>query len=159
MFPDAAATTRMQRLLAEPLGRTVVTLAPQPQSLFRRNLAAAFGADTQPDATDLAEFWQLLRFNGGHRAVAAVMHYLRDRAGRAERLVGALTRAEIPLLLLHAPGDPIVGPRTLARWRARMTRGRVAELDCHVGHYPPLEAPGHVLAAWRDLQHTLEAAA
>ena len=157
IFPAEAETTAMQRLLIGPLGPMIARLAPQPYTLFRRNLAHAFGPDTPADEATLADLWQLLRFNEGHRATPWVMQYLRDRLACADRLVTAITQTRIPRLLIHAPGDPIVGERMREQWQARIPEADIADLGRRLGHYPPLEAPQAVLEAFNGFQRRLKA--
>jgi len=152
LFPAEVEPTPMQRVLTGPLGPLVATLTPSARSRFCRNLADTFGPNTRPSAAELAEFWQLLRYNEGHRATPRVMQYLHDRTRRQERLVGAMRAASTPLQLINAPGDPVIGDRLRASWRRTVPQGELVELPAHIGHYAPVEAPREVLDAFQAFQ-------
>jgi len=152
LFPAEVEPTPMQRVLTGPLGPLVATLTPYARSRFCRNLADTFGPNTRPTAAELAEFWQLLRYNEGHRATPWVMQYLHDRKRRQERLVGAMQNASIPLQLIHTAGDPIIGGRILEPWLRTVPHGECTEISGDIGHYAPLEAPREVLDAFLAFQ-------
>ncbi len=148
LFPEAAHVTAMQRLLLSPLGPLAARFAPQPRRAFRRRMLAAFGARRRPSDRELEEIWRLFRCNGGQIAVPAVLCYLRDRCWLADRLVGALESAEVPLALICSADDPLSGAPTMAAWRRRLPRAPLFQLPAGTGHYAPLECPEAVLEAY-----------
>ncbi len=152
LFPDVGQPTRMQRLLLSPVGPWISRLTPHPYSIFRRRLAEAFGSDTQPSEDELRIIWRLLRFNRGHVVVPDVLVYLRDRERLADRLAGALQRTDTPIGLICGAGDPMGGAEVMRVWRERLPEAPVFELDPRVGHYPPLECPQDVVAAYRSFR-------
>jgi pimeloyl-ACP methyl ester carboxylesterase len=155
LFPDVGQPTRMQRLLLSPLGPWISRLTPHPYGIFRRRLAEAFGSDTQPSETELRIMWRLLRFNRGHVVVPDVLIYLRDRERLADRLAGALEQTNTPIGLICGAGDPMGGAEVMRVWRERLPEAPVFELDPRVGHYPPLECPQEVVAAYRSFRRSL----
>ena len=152
LFPDVGQPTRMQRLLLSPVGPWISRLTPHPYSIFRRRLAEAFGSDTQPSENELRIIWRLLRFNRGLVVVPNVLVYLRDRERLADRLSGALERTDTPIGLICGAGDPMGGAEVMRVWRERLPEAPVFELDPRVGHYPPLECPQDVVAAYRSFR-------
>ncbi len=152
LFPNIGRPTRMQRLLLAPLGPWISRFTPHPYSIFRRRLAEAFGSDTQPSENELRIIWRLLRFNRGHVVVPNVLVYLRDRERLADRLAGALQRTDTPIGLICGAGDPMGGAEVMRVWRERFPEAPVFELDPRVGHYPPLECPQDVVAAYRSFR-------
>ncbi len=155
LFPEAARVTLMQRLLLSPLGPVVARFAPQPKRAFRRRLCAAFGARCQPTEVELDEIWQLFRLNQGQAAVPAVLCYLRERWRLSGRLVSALQRTPAPLALVCSAEDSLSGAPTMAAWRSSLPAAPLFELPGGVGHYPPLECPEAVLAAYTSFHETL----
>lgn len=148
LFPEGMHPTPTQRLLIGPLGPAIARLAPQPYRIFRRKLVRNFGPGREPAEEELAELWELLRFNDGQRVTPRVLQYLRERRSRRARWVGALGRADIPLQLINGAADPVVGADTPGLWRSHVPAGELAELPADVGHYPPLEAPRETLDAY-----------
>jgi len=148
LFPEGMHPTPMQRLLIGPLGPWIAAFAPQPYRIFRRKLARNFGPGRAPAEAEMAELWELLRFNDGHRVTPRVLQYLRERVTQRERWVGALEQARIPLQLINGAADPVVGADTPTLWRRHVPQGELAELPDDVGHYPPLEAPDETLQAY-----------
>ena len=55
----------------------------------------------------------------------------------------------MPIGLINGLEDPISGRSIVARWRELLPHAPVYELP-GVGHYPQVEAPEEVLAAYRD---------
>jgi pimeloyl-ACP methyl ester carboxylesterase len=73
--------------------------------------------------------------------------YIDERRAHRSRWVGALVQAEVPLTLIDGAADPISGAHMGARWRELVPRADVTLLD-GIGHYPQVEAPAAVLAAY-----------
>ncbi len=55
----------------------------------------------------------------------------------------------VPLCLINGSDDPISGRHMAARYRELVGNTNITELE-QVGHYPQLEAPAAVLAAWQN---------
>jgi pimeloyl-ACP methyl ester carboxylesterase len=139
LFPETHRPTRIQRLLASPLGPLVARATTQ--RLFRRGFSAVFGARTQPSATDLDEAWALIAAGGGtHRIAHRLIGYMEQRRRHRARWVGAVTGARVPLRLICGADDPVSGAHAAARYRELVPAADVRLLD-GVGHYPQLEAP------------------
>jgi len=87
--------------------------------------------------------------------VPAVICYLRDRCRLADRLVGGLESATIPMALVCSAEDALSGGPTMAEWRRRFPEAPLFELPAGVGHYAPLECPGAVLQFYASFRDTL----
>jgi len=148
LFPESKHETAMQRLLLSPLGPLLARCAPQPKSAFRHRFAATFGRNSQPSEAEIEAAWTLLRAGGGQRVVPRVIGYLRERHQLADRLVGALERADIPLALICAPDDRLSGAAVIEAWRRRLPGHPVYPLPAGIGHYPPLECPRALVDAY-----------
>lgn len=158
VFPEVARENGVQRLLCSPLGPLLARCAPNPRRAFHRHLAAALRPGTC-DEHDLEAFWRQFAHADGHRRIAAVSTYLRERRRLADRWRGALERTTVPLCYAAGAGDRLTGAPTLERWRALLPHAACIELDPSLGHYPPLEDPHGLMAAWTDFVDTAPAAA
>jgi pimeloyl-ACP methyl ester carboxylesterase len=70
-----------------------------------------------------------------------------ERRAHRERWVGALVNATIPLRLVDGPEDPVSGAHLAARYRELVPDADVVLLP-GIGHYPQVEAPEQVVAAF-----------
>ena len=96
---------------------------------------------------ELSEAWQRLTRDGGKAMMPKLLGYIAERRRHRERWVGALLQAGVPLALINGVDDPISGRSIVARWRELLPAATVFELD-GVGHYPQVEAPDDVVAAY-----------
>ena len=142
IFPAAQQPTRLQRLLAGPLGPIVGLLLTRRGA--EKGLAKVFGHATQPSAEEMAGFMSLIEANNGRRILPGMLKYLDERRRNADRWVGALTASPAPLLLIDGLLDPVSGGNMTALWRSLLPEAGLVELD-HVGHYPQVEDPAAVL--------------
>jgi len=76
-----------------------------------------------------------------------LIRYMRERRERRARWVGALQAGVVPLKLIDGAADPISGAHMAARYRELVPAADVTLLE-GVGHYPQVEAPQQVLAAF-----------
>ena len=145
LFPEATFPLRIQRLLAGPLGPLLARLVNE-----RTFTASLQRICARPwPAGELAEAWQQLTRDGGRAVMPKLLRYIAERRRHRERWVGALLHAGVPLALINGLEDPISGRSIVARWRELLPAAPVYEL-AGVGHYPQVEAPQDVLAAYRD---------
>lgn len=143
LFPEATRPLRLQRLLASPLGPLLARFTSERR--FATSMAHIC-ARPWPEG-ELAEAWQHLVRNGGKAAMPRLLRYIAERRQHRERWVGALLHAGVPIALVNGLEDPISGRSIVARWRELLPAAPVFELP-GVGHYPQVEAPEEVLAAY-----------
>ncbi len=148
LFVEGAHPTAMQKLLLSPLGPLITRLAPTPYSLFKKKLGRAFGTLRPPTEDDFRAIWTLLRHDNGHTTVPYALRYLRERAARRDRWVGALESAQIPMCLINGAADPVAGRDVPRIWSRLLPDAPLYQLDPRVGHYPPLEDPQGTLDAF-----------
>ncbi len=146
LFPETHRPRPIQRLLASPLGSWVARLSTERS--FSRSFAAIFGPRTKPTRDEMHAFWQLASRDEGMRALAGLIAYMRERVEHRERWVGALVETTIPIVAINGLLDPVSGAHMIARLSELRPSTRVVRLD--VGHYPQVEAPAEVLAAYLD---------
>lgn len=150
LFPETHRPRLIQRLLLSPLGPLLATLMNRQS--FGRSLRAIFGPNTPPSAFELDSFWALICFNNGRAALPRLLQYMPERRKFRERWVGALQSAQIPLALINGSQDPISGAHMVARYREIVaTPTQIFEL-ADIGHYPQIEDPAGVLAAFMAFQ-------
>jgi len=145
LFPEVHRPRTIQKLLLTPLGPLLSLLTNQRS--FERSFSAIFGANTQPSAEELAQFWQLIRSDNGNRIMHKLIRYMPERIAHRERWVGALQKTRVPLRVINGPDDPVSGAHMVARYRELVPSPDVVELT-RIGHYPQLEDPAAVLAAF-----------
>ena len=144
LFPEAHRPTRVQRLMAGPLGPLLVRAFTR--RAFGRALAAIFGPRTRPTEAELDDLWEIVTEDGGLYLAPQLLGYIEQRRRHRERWVGALLRTAVPLRLVVGPEDPVSGVSLIARYRELVPAADVVELP-GIGHYPQLEAPSAVVTA------------
>lgn len=143
LFPETHRPRLIQRLLASPLGPLVARLSNE--RMFARSFSALFV--TPPSRDELHAFWTLASKNDGMRALAGLTSYMAERRAHRERWVGALLAATLPLVVINGSRDPVSGAHMVDRLLALRPQTNVVRLP-EVGHYPQVEAPADVLAAY-----------
>jgi pimeloyl-ACP methyl ester carboxylesterase len=147
LFPEAFRPTFMQKLLLSRAGGLVSKMLTEHG--FRTSFCRVFGPNTQPSFDELAEFWQLIAYNGGADLAHRQMRYLKEREEQRERWVEALQRSRVPLRFVCGKLDPVSGMPTVQRYRELVPNPDVVVIQ-GVGHYPHLEAPAETLQALQE---------
>jgi pimeloyl-ACP methyl ester carboxylesterase len=150
LFPEATHPLRIQRWLAGPLGPLLARFTRE------RTFVASLQricARPWPEG-ELPEAWERLSRDGGRAVMPRLLRYIAERRRHRERWVGALQQAGVPIALINGLEDPISGRSIVARWRQLLPDAPVFEL-AGVGHYPQVEAPEEVLAAYREFLRTV----
>lgn len=145
LFPETHRPRLLQKLLLGPLGPLVSRLVGR--SSFGRTFAGIFGPDTKPSEAELDAFWSLVAEGDGARITHLLIRYMTERRVQRERWVGALQRTSVPLRVIDGAVDPVSGAHMVERYRQLVPRPDVVLLD-RIGHYPQVEAPQAVLAAF-----------
>jgi pimeloyl-ACP methyl ester carboxylesterase len=145
LFPEVHRARTIQKLLLTPLGPLLSRLMNRRS--FDRSFAAIFGANTQPSAEELAQFWELVRHDGGTRIMHKLIRYMPERLAHRERWVGALQRTRVPLRVINGPDDPVSGAHMVARYRELVPDPDTVSLP-GIGHYPQTEDSAGVLKAF-----------
>lgn len=147
LFPETHRPVLIQRLLLSPLGSLVSRLATRTS--VARSLSRIAGASTRPDATLIDAWWALMSHNGGRAIMHRLIRYIPERRAQRARWVGALQQTFVPIALINGAVDPISGAHMVQRYRELVPAPDVTVLD-DIGHYPQVEAPEAVLAAYFD---------
>jgi pimeloyl-ACP methyl ester carboxylesterase len=147
LFPEVHRARTIQKLLLTPLGPLLSRLMNRRS--FERSFAAIFGANTQPSAEELEQFWGLVRREGGNRIMHKLIRYMPERLQHRERWVGALQKTKVPLRVIDGPDDPVSGAHMVVRYRELVPDPDTVLLP-GIGHYPQTEDPAGVLKAFLE---------
>ncbi len=148
LFPETHRARLIQRLLLSPLGPLITRLSSK--RTFDRSFSAVFGPDTQPSTADLEAFWAIINERGGKHALHNLIRYIPDRIEHRERWVAALREAQVPIALINGSRDPVSGEHMIEHYRRIIRRDDTIVQLPNIGHYPQVEAPQAVAAAWGD---------
>ena len=154
LFPETHRPVLIQKLLLSPIGPLVAKLTNK--KAVARNMCRIFGPQTQPDAALIDAFWELMTLHDGLKVFPQLIGYMPERRLRRERWVGALQKTSVPLKLVDGMDDPVSGAHMVRRYRELVAHADITELP-GIGHYPQLEAPRDVLAAYLDFRNRLPA--
>lgn len=151
VFPEMHRPRLVQKALNGPFGPIVARLSNE--RAFARAFAEVFGPDTKPNAEELHRFWTLIAHDGGQKIGHKLIRYIDNRKLFRDRWVDALTATEVPIRLIDGLEDPVSGAHLVARYRELIVDADVVELP-GIGHYPQVEAPAAVVAAFGEFHDT-----
>jgi pimeloyl-ACP methyl ester carboxylesterase len=155
LFPETHRPVLLQKLLLSPLGPVFARLASRGS--LASSLRRIFGADTLPSDALVDGFWSLMQHNDGQAVMHRLIRYIPERRRQRERWLRAMQRTWLPLKLIDGCADPISGGHMVARYRELVPHADVTELP-HIGHYPQVEAPEAVLAAYLEFRARIRSA-
>jgi pimeloyl-ACP methyl ester carboxylesterase len=112
------------------------------------------GGVNPPSEQELRDLWCLQVRDDGKRALARIINYMEQRRQQRPRWVGALVNSKVPRRLLCGALDPVSGRHLAERYRELVPDADVV-LFGDLGHYPHLEAPGVVVAAYLQFRDAL----
>ena len=147
LFPETHHARLIQKMMLTPLGPLLTTLMKEKQ--LHRTMSKIFGPRSQPSAELIHHFWELISYNNGRRALNKLINYIPQRIMHRERWVGALQQSAVPLGLINGAVDPVSGAHMVARFLEVVGEPAYRISLPIVGHYPQVEAPAEVIAAYR----------
>jgi pimeloyl-ACP methyl ester carboxylesterase len=139
---ELAQLTPSQRLLRSALAPLLVKASSR--RLFGLQMRRILGK--QLTDADLDDMWCLLEHKDGVLRLPDTIHYIEERTRFWHRWVGALTRVDLPALVLWGPKDPVAVIGIAERLAQEIPGARLTRLD-GLGHYPQLEDPESTSAA------------
>lgn len=145
LFPETHQAVLAQRILVSPIGFLFRHL------LTRRSLASSFEkifGDAKASEAEIDAFFELFDRDGGRRNVHRLIHYMSDRRVHRQRWIDALTGAICPIGLINGSLDPVSGDHMVGRFEELVGSDYFIERLQRVGHYPQVEAPEAVRAAY-----------
>lgn len=149
IFPETHRPLLIQRLLSSPVGPLAARLSSR--TTFAASMRRIFSSQRPPTPAELDGFWSLITQGNGRAVLAPVSRYRHERVRMRARWVGALQAAAVPLRFIVGTADPIAGAAMADRYRQLVPRPDIVELAA-VGHYPQVEAPERVLAAYAEFR-------
>ena len=152
LFPDRQRLTIAHHALRGPWGPLVQRVFPV--WTFRLIFGSLFGPRTRPTRSEMETFWRLTAGRGGRRVLHPLIRYLDERDRHAGRWADALARTDAALRLVYGPADPVSGDPVARRFAEVVPHADVVRLD-GVGHYPQVEAPDRVLAAFEEFHERI----
>jgi pimeloyl-ACP methyl ester carboxylesterase len=81
---------------------------------------------------------------------------MRDRRVHRERWLNALTQSPVPLALINGGADPVSGEHLVTRYQELGCRLDWLTKLPEIGHYPQVEAPEQVTAAYLEFFKTVK---
>jgi len=153
LFPETHRARPIQKLLANPWVGPVLARAIT-YGTFSRTMRRIGGLHP-PSEHDLQDLWALQIRDDGRQALARCINYMEQRRQNRARWVGALVESKVPRRLLCGALDPVSGRHLAERYQELVPQPDVVLFD-DLGHYPHLEAPDAVLAAYLQFRDALE---
>lgn len=141
IIPELHRPRPIQTLLASPLGGLMCRFGKKAK--FLNGFAEVFGPETRPEGTELTDYWPALVGVNGRGSFARRIRYMAERKKFANRWVGAIRDAYMPLFLINGLDDPVSGAHVADAWSKLVPKAKLARLP-GIGHYPQVEAPDTV---------------
>jgi pimeloyl-ACP methyl ester carboxylesterase len=151
LFNETYTPRLLQKVLSRtPLGDIMSPLQGSPLSrrLIEPTINEMFGPDTKPSRRMLEKFHEILEYNDGKRVTHKVGRFVNDRYAHRNRWVRAMRQTDVPMRLIDGPVDPNSGRHMAQRYLDVIPNPDVVMLDDRIGHWPQIEAPDAVLAAF-----------
>jgi pimeloyl-ACP methyl ester carboxylesterase len=152
LFPETHRARPIQKLLANRLTGPLISRAIT-YGTFKRAMQR-IGGTRPPSEQEMRDLWSLQVRDDGRRALARIINYMEQRKRQRPRWVGALVTAAVPRKLLCGALDPVSGRHLAERYRELVPDADVTLFD-DLGHYPHLEAPQAILAAYFEFRDAL----
>lgn len=153
LFPETHRAVLAQKLLLSPVG-ALVSRAMSRASL-KKSFDHIFGPDMKASDEEIDAFYDLFERDGGRRNLHRLIHYMTDRRRHRERWVHALRDAHCPIGLINGSVDPVSGDHMVQRFEELVGSEHFICRLARVGHYPQVEAPRAVVAAYADFLASL----
>lgn len=148
LFPETHQALLVQRLLLGPLGFLVRHAFSRAS--MRKSFDRVFGPQTPLSDDELDALWSLFTLGDGQRNLHRLIHYMSDRRLHRERWLNALCQAGCPIGLINGSVDPVSGDHMVRRFEELVGAGHFIRRLPDIGHYPQLEAPEEVQAAYLE---------
>ncbi|MEQ1763313.1 MAG: alpha/beta hydrolase [Pyrinomonadaceae bacterium] len=155
LFPETHRPIFAQKLLISPLGAIFGRLIPD--AVFKKNLSKVFGPETKPTEAELDDCLTLFKHNDGKSVAHRLIRYMTERAKFRERWLISLQQMAQPFRFINGLADPVSGRHLVERFREIVPEQKdIVELS-GIGHFPHLECPDAVLAAYLEFRDGVNA--
>jgi pimeloyl-ACP methyl ester carboxylesterase len=149
LFMDVYKPRLIQRLLSQspkPIGKLLSWLMSKKS--VDKATSEVFGASTKPSEKLLRDFWEVLNYNNGKSIAYLIGRLIFDKVNYQDRWIKAMQKTNIPMCFINGPSDPNSGIHMAKRYGELIPNPNVMLLSENIGHWPQLEAPEQVLAAY-----------
>jgi pimeloyl-ACP methyl ester carboxylesterase len=156
LFTDVYKPRLIQILLSKspkPFGRLLSKL--MTKKMVSKATAEVFGKHTKPSSELLEQFWEILNYKSGKSIAYLLGRLVFEKDVHRHRWIAAMQHTSIPMCFINGPADPNSGKHMAKRYRELIPNAKVVLLNEHIGHWPQIEAPGEVLAAFYKFQKSL----
>ncbi|MCB9583026.1 MAG: alpha/beta hydrolase [Polyangiaceae bacterium] len=136
---ELAQLTPSQKLLRSRFASTFVKLSSR--KLFGAQIHRIVSRSLPESALD--DMWCLMNHKDGLARLPQTISYVAERTRFWHRWVGALTRLDVPALVLWGPEDTVAVMAIGERLASEIPGARLERLE-GLGHYPQLEDPERV---------------
>lgn len=153
MFVESYTPRLLQKAMSRtPLGDIISPLQGSPLSrrLADPTINEMFGVNRKPSRELMDKFHEILDYNDGKRVMHKVGRFIEDRYVHRNRWVRAMRETNIPMRLIDGPSDPNSGAHMAKRYREVIPNPDVVMLADDISHWPQIEAPDEVLAAFLE---------
>jgi pimeloyl-ACP methyl ester carboxylesterase len=115
---------------------------------FAKSFADVFGPNTQPSADEIDAYWHCISQQQGHQISHKLLYYMTERRAKSARWRDVLIHPKAPFTMINGSLDPVSGAHMADAMAALCPQMHITRLD-QIGHYPHVEAPEDVIAAYR----------
>ncbi len=153
LFSDVYRPRLIQRLLSQSPDWFGAWLSRRiSRETVERNVRALFGPDTQPDRAYIDEGWRILNHDDGRGVAYRIGRLIFEKKRHQSRWIKAMQTTATPLTYICGPHDPNSGLHMAQRFRETLPDAPLYILEERIGHWPMLEAPEELLAAYREFR-------
>jgi pimeloyl-ACP methyl ester carboxylesterase len=149
VYDDLAKITPAQKVLLSPVGASFGKLGIA--RFFRAQLASVLVRPVE--SAEIDAMWEQILYLDGHKRLAQLASYLRERIRFEDRWISALrTTEDLPIHVLWGERDPTAVRAIAERLVHQIPKAELTRLS-RVGHYPSLEAPeetAHAIVTWLE---------
>lgn len=158
LFTDVYRPRLIQRLLSQTPSWFGSFLSQRiGRASIERSVQAVFGEHTKPSQELLDDYWEILNHQDGKSIIYLLGQLVFEKEQHQQRWIGAMQTTRVPLAYICGPADPNSGRHMAQRYQELLPDSPVFLLDDTIGHWPQIEAPDQVLAAFAAFQQKIAA--
>ncbi len=149
LFMDVYKPRLIQRLLSQsPTWIGKLLSKAISKRTVNKSVREVYGKKTQPSDEFLDEQWDVLMYNDGKAIAYLIGRLVFEKKNHQSRWILAMQESTVPICFINGPADPNSGIHMAKRYEELIPNPNVMLLSSNIGHWPHLEAPQEVLAAY-----------
>lgn len=158
LFTDVYRPRLIQRLLSQSPSWFGSFLSQRiGRASIERSVLTVFGEHTKPSQELLDDYWEILNHRDGKSIIYLLGQLVFEKEQHQQRWIGAMQGTHTPLAYICGPADPNSGRHMAQRYRELLPDSPVFMLQDAIGHWPQIEAPEQVLAAYDAFRQKIAA--